>query len=95
MAIDYIEECYYQKMYDNPDELSDDERVSLIKAAKAALRKAGTPCIVFSWRGTQFHYGPMEWEQDGYPPGTYIISEGRGNWKRGDRILATEHPFLV
>jgi len=53
-------------------ELSDDERVSLIKAAKAALRKAGTPCIVFSCRGRQFHYGPMEWEQDGCPPGTYF-----------------------
>jgi hypothetical protein len=29
-------------------ELSDDERISLIKAAKAALREAETPCIVFS-----------------------------------------------
>ena len=95
MAIDYIEECHYQKMYDNPDELSLDERISLIKAAKTALRDAGTPCIVFSWHGKQFHYGLMDWEQDGYPPGTYFISKGHGNWKRGDWILVTEHPFLV
>ena len=71
------------------DELSDNERISLIKAAKAALREAGTPCVVFSWRGKRFHYGEMEWEQDGFPPGTYIISQGHGNWKRGD--LATRH----
>ena len=61
MVIDHIEKCYYQKMYDNPDELSIDERISLIKAAKAALRDARTPCIVFSWHGKQFHYGPMDW----------------------------------
>ena len=77
------------------DELSDNERISLIKAAKAALREAERPCIVFSWRGKRFHYGEMEWEQDGFPPGTYIISQGHGNWKRGDWILVTEHPFLV
>lgn len=74
-------------------ELSDNERISLIKAAKAALRKAGTPCIVFSWRGKRFHYGPTEFEQNGSPPGTYIISEGDGMIKRGDWILATKHPF--
>jgi hypothetical protein len=76
-------------------ELSDDERISLIKAAKAALRKAGTPCVVFSWRrGTRFHYGPR-FEQDGLRPGTYVISEGHGLIKRGDGLLATRHPFLV
>ena len=76
-------------------ELSDDERISLIKAAKAALRKAGTRCTVFSWRGTRFHYGPMEWEQDGFPPLTYIISQGHGNFTRGDCLLATTNPFPV
>ena len=75
-------------------ELSDDERISLIKAAKAALRKAGTPCVVFSWRGKRFHYGPT-FEQDGLRPGTYIISEGHGFIKRGDWLLATKHPFPV
>ena len=73
-------------------ELSDDERISLIKAAKAALRKPGTPCVVFSWRGKRFHYGPT-FEQDGLRPGTYIISQGHGFIKRGDWLLATKHPF--
>ena len=75
-------------------ELSDNDRRSLINAAKVALRKARTPCTVFFCRGKQFHYGPMDWEQDGFPPGTYIISQGRGMIKRGDPILATKHPFL-
>ena len=75
-------------------ELSDNERISLINAAKVALRKARTPCTVFLWRGKQFHYGPMDWEQDGFPPGTYIISQGHGMIERGDPLLATTHPFL-
>jgi hypothetical protein len=34
-------------------------------------------------------------EQEGFPPGTYIISQGHGTIKRGDPLLATKHPFLV
>jgi hypothetical protein len=77
------------------DELSNAERLSLVETANAALRKAGTPCTRFSWRGKRFHYGPIGWEQDGRPVGTYVISQGHGFIKRGDPLLATQHPFLV
>ncbi len=40
-------------------------------------------------------YGPMQWEQDGFPPGTYIISQGHGMIERGDPLLATRHPLLA
>ena len=69
-------------------ELSIDERISLIKAAKAALRKAGTPCVVFSWRGKRFHYGPMV--ETGWLSSWHLRHFG-GPWVHQTRRWATRH----